>query len=235
MRDFLMHKPWTFFTSAPVYAGIVSFALSFPASAALIGVDWQTAGDSLLVRDTTTNLEWLKLTETTGMTYGAVSGQLGTGGSFEGLRYATNAEVINLFSDYFGIALGPSDYYGETPAYLDPGVRLASEALGTGVSGGTDEFSGPNANYILIGYTGEAMTDESQFVLGARTRWSDTDYFSARDPLPLYAAFYATDTSFDLVRGSYLVRTAVVPLPAAAWLFGSGLLGVMALTRRKVA
>ena len=39
MRDFLMHKPWTFFTSAPVYAGIVSFALSFPASAALIGVD----------------------------------------------------------------------------------------------------------------------------------------------------------------------------------------------------
>ena len=207
--------------------------VSLNASAVLINHDWQVAGDGLIVRDTTTNLEWLKLTETMGMTYDNVSSQFLMGGSFEDLRYATNAEVIAIFTQYFGIPLGPSSYYGEIPAYIDPGVRLASEALGTGVSGGTDEVSGPNANYILVGYTGELMMDGGRFALGAHTRWSDTDYFSAQDPLGSHAAYYAISASFDSVRGSYLVRTAVVPLPAAVWLFGSGLLGLIGIARRK--
>ena len=33
--------------------------------------------------------------------------------------------------------------------------------------------------------------------------------------------------------GSYLVRTSVVPVPAAVWLFGSGLIGLISIARRK--
>lgn len=215
-----------------ICSGILSMALSLSANAALVSVDWQSTGDGLLVKDTTTQLEWLKLTETMGMSYADVSSQLGVGGSFEGLRYATNAEVINLFTDYFGIPLG-SLTYGEVPGYIDPGVRVASETLGDGVSGGTDASSGPNANYILVGYTGELMMDGSRFVLGAHTRWSDTDYFTAQDPVPLSAAYDARSAGFDLARGSYLVRTSVIPLPTAVVLFGSGLLGLTAVARRR--
>ncbi len=216
------------FVNTSISAGFLTLILATPADAALIGGDWQTTGDGLMIRDTTTNLEWLKLTETAGMSYGGVSGQLGAGGAFEGLRYATNIEVGDLFGSYFGIALGTGALYGERPAYLDPGVRLASETLGDGISGGTDEFSGPNANYRLVGLTGDLMLDGSRFALGAVTRWSDTDYYTMKDPLT-FGDHYAGD--FPWI-GSYLVRTSAVPLPAAAWLLGWGLVGLGAFAGR---
>lgn len=200
---------------------------ALPAHAMLINMDWQTAGDGLMVRDTATNLEWLKLTETAGLPYLTVSTQLGAGGTYAGLRYATNAEVAAVFGDYFGIDL-IMGWYGEVPAYLDPGVRLASEALGDGVSGGTDDVSGPNANYRLVGLTGELMLNGSPFALGAVTRWSDTDYYRIKDPLSS-GDFYAGD--FDWI-GSYLVRTAETPIPAAAWLLLSGVLALAGMARR---
>lgn len=214
---------------AATSAGILSILSSQQADAALIGADWMLPGDGLMVRDTTTNLEWLKLTETAGLSYAQVSGQLGTGGSFAGLRFATNTEVLALFGDYFGISLA-AGMPREVFAYLDPGVRLASETLGDGVSGGTDPISGPNANYRLVGFTGDAMLNGSPFALGAVTRWSDTDYYTVKDPLEFYET-YASD--FDWI-GSYLVRPAAVPLPAAAWLLGSGLLGLAGLARLKM-
>lgn len=224
-----MLKSHATFAAAPACAGFLSMLLAVPANAALIGIDWQAAGDGLMVRDTTRRLEWLKLTETAGMAYDDVAGQFGLGGAFEGLRYATNAEVAGLFGTYFGIALGSGAFYGERPGYLDPGVRLASETLGDGVSGGTDEGSGPNANYRLVGLTGEVMLDGSRFALGAVTRWSDTDYYSAKDPLDSFDA-YAGDFPWG---GSYLVRAGAVPLPAAVWLLGSGMIALGALAKRR--
>lgn len=215
---------------AAACAGILSAVPPQQAEAALVSVDWLAAGDGLLVRDTTTRLEWLKLTETAGLTYAQVSGQLGAGGSFEGLRYATNAEVVALFGDYFGISLAagmPRELFG----YLDPSVRLASESLGDGVSGGTDAESGPNANYRLVGYTGELMLNGSPFALGAVTRWSDTDYYTVKDPLASWDIYAG---NFDWI-GSYLVRPAAVPVPAAAWLLGSGLAVLAGFASRRQA
>lgn len=207
---------------------LLFLSLSLPANAALISVDWQAAGDSLMVRDTNTQLEWLNLTQTTGLSYAEVSSQFGAGGGFEGLRYATNAEVLALFGDYFGISLA-AGMSREVPAYLDPGVRLASETLGDGVSGGTDDISGPNANYRLVGFTGDLMTDGSRFALGAVTRWSDTDYYTLKDPLEFFD-IYAGDFSWT---GSYLVRTVATPLPAAAWLLGAGLMALCGVAKRR--
>lgn len=211
-----------------LFSALLFLASALPVHAELIEGDWQTAGDGLMVRDTATHLEWLKLTETAGLSYLAVSSQLGAGGAYEGLRYATNAEVAGLFGDYFGIDL-VMGWYGEIPAYLDPGVRLASEALGDGVSGGTDDVSGPNANYRLVGLTGDLMLNGLPFALGAVTRWSDTDYYRIKDPLSS-GDFYAGD--FDWI-GSYLVRTAETPVPAAAWLLLSGVMALFGMIRRK--
>lgn len=219
-------------TALPVFAAVCAASLAMfsprQADAALIGADWLSPGDALMVRDTTTGLEWLKLTETAGLSYAQVSTQFGAGGSFAGLRFATNTEVLALFGDYFGISLA-AGMFREVPAYLDPGVRLASETLGDGVSGGTDPVSGPNANYRLVGFTGNTMLDGSPFALGAVTRWSDTDYYTVKDPLAAWD-IYAGD--FDWI-GSYLVRPAAVPVPAAAWLLGSGLALLAGFARRK--
>jgi uncharacterized repeat protein (TIGR01451 family) len=73
--------------------------------AALVNTDWQTAGDNLITRDTTSGLDWLDLTQTANRSYNDVSSQLGTGGQFAGFRYATQAEVTALFSQ-FGLPFG---------------------------------------------------------------------------------------------------------------------------------
>lgn len=200
---------------------LLCVVISLPITAQAILV-----ADGLIVRDTDTNLEWLKLTETFGMTYGEVTGQLGVGGAYDGMRYATNQEVVDLFGANYAINLTASPL-PEHPGYLDPGVRQASEILGDGVSGGTDAVSGPNANYFLAGLTADLRLDGSRFILGAHTRWSDTDYFTVRDPWwSGYSVIMPSSTT-----GSYLVRP--VPVPAAVWLFGSGLLGLFGMARRK--
>ncbi|MBZ0072194.1 MAG: hypothetical protein K8I04_10780, partial [Gammaproteobacteria bacterium] len=71
LRGNAMFNP---FVNTSISAGFLTLILATPADAALIGGDWQTTGDGLMIRDTTTNLEWLKLTETAGMSYGGVSG-----------------------------------------------------------------------------------------------------------------------------------------------------------------
>lgn len=217
---------------------MVPLLAAAPAHAALIATDWLSPGDGLAVRDTTSGLEWLNLTQTANLSYAQVSAELGAGGGFESWRYASNAEVVDLFGDYFGINLN-SDWYGEIPAFVDPGVRLASETLGDGVSTGSDEYV-PNANYRLIGYTADTRLNGHHFVLGARSRWTDTDYFTAMDPVQYHQynvwdpyPLVTSDLYADPWIGSYLVRPAAVPLPAAAWLLGSGLLLLAGGLRRK--
>lgn len=207
------------------------------ADAALINRDWRVAGDGLIVRDTNTQLGWLKLTQTFGLSYTTVSGQLGSGGTFAGFRYATNTEVVDLFSDYFGMSL--SGFYGEVPAVVDPGVRTASETLGDGISLGSDIFS-PNANYRLIGFTGDTRLNGNRFVVGARSRWSDTEYFTIQDPVSLFDyaswdpnALITGDAYSHEWVGSYLVRSVAAPLPAAAWLLGAGLFALGGAVRRR--
>jgi hypothetical protein len=58
--------------------------------------------------DPSTNLEWLSVRATEGMTFNEVSSQLGAGGSFAGYRYATRSE-LQTFTGDFGIPLGMSN------------------------------------------------------------------------------------------------------------------------------
>jgi uncharacterized repeat protein (TIGR01451 family) len=85
---------------------LLSLLLSIEmARAALVSTDWQTAGDNLITRDATSGLDWLDLTQTANRSYNDVSSQLGAGGQFAGFRYATQAEVTALFSQ-FGLPFG---------------------------------------------------------------------------------------------------------------------------------
>ena len=63
----------------------------------------------------------------------------------------------------------------------------------------------------------------------------DNRYFFT-GPLPAGTyTFDATGTSAGSFGGSYIGTVGAVPLPAAAWLFGSAMLGLAAVGRRKKA
>ncbi len=185
-------------------------AVSTGAGAALVSTDWQAAGDNLITEDTATGLQWLDLSETYGLSYEFVSSQFGAGGQFEGFRYATQDEVVALWAN-FGIDLSagaPTSMNG-----TDPAVEMAADLLGNtwctyacfdyphGVSGITSATSGA-AHYAMGAY---------------QTDFGFTTYETADSQL-------VSDSLTNIEPyGSYLVFGAQVPVPAALWLFGSGL------------
>ncbi len=199
-----------------------ALALSASVNAAIISVDWQSAGDNLITRDTDTGLNWLDLTVTNGMSYNTVNGQLGSGGLYEGFRYATGQEVVDLYAK-FGIALvaySPNFSYGS----VDPGIVMAGDFLGNIAQ----EFS-PNFTYGGKGMYDYGGNISVAYTMGA---W----YYS-----PNSANFYI-DVNYESWQfktdvaphtGSFLVQQSAVPVPAAVWLFGSGLIGLLGMARKK--
>jgi hypothetical protein len=196
---------------------------SFNVNAAIISVDWKTAGDGLITRDTVSGLDWLDLTETNGLTYEYVSGQLGAGGQFDGYRYATNSEAVALWAN-FGIDLntGATTYI---PGYVDPAIENAAMFMG-------NIFNEYNADdrFGVYGLTGETLRTGIYYTLGAwESVWEGVTYtyyspIGAREAPSYTSAIY---------QGSYLVKPDVIPVPAAVWLFGSGLVGLIGVARRK--
>jgi hypothetical protein len=79
--------------------------LSFSVNAALSIMDLRSAGDGAITYDDSSDLYWLDLTETAGMSYSQVSAQLGAGGSLEGWRYATAEEATDIYAQ-FGLTPG---------------------------------------------------------------------------------------------------------------------------------
>ncbi len=82
-----------------VAAIVTASAIAVPAHALGIDLlqsrDLINVGDKLITFDG--KLEWLDLTETAGRSYNDVSGQLGSGGEFDGWRYATRDDVTDLW------------------------------------------------------------------------------------------------------------------------------------------
>lgn len=200
---------------------ILTLFFTVQAKAALVSVDWKATDDNLITRDTSSRLEWLDLTETNGLTYNYVSSQFGSGDTYEGFRYATYNETQQLFTN-FRLPLENSitprvnmlesieqiiSYMGDVMNEYDPAYN--------GVSGLVDSIpNSVSAHYRLGAYH---RNDRSEDGL---------------ETLIDSGSHYVLDSNSAVYAGSYLVRVSTVPIPAAAWLFGSGLLGLIGLARR---
>jgi hypothetical protein len=57
--------------------------------------------------------------------------------------------------------------------------------------------------------------------------------FGARNTIGTEGCISGSVTSFDALNDSSVVNSSVVPVPAAAWLFGSALIGLVGVARRK--
>jgi len=199
--------------------------LSIPtiANAAIISVDYQSADDNLITRDTSSGLDWLDLTETNNMSYNMVLSQLGSGGLFEEFRYASSIEAIELWAN-FGVDLAPDTT--RSLDFIDPGIFMATSYLG-------NLFNGVYSTeylYGLYGITGtlrEPSTNRHDIV-GAYVRTSEISAYknSLWGPVP-------DDDGYRMYAGSYLVRVSPVPIPASIWLFTTGLISLVSFARRK--
>ena len=199
--------------------------------------------------DTTTNivtgngLEWLQWDVTAGESINSIQSQLNTldGG---GWSIASNLQMAELFNAFdFGITFdsdestyqdvstpytvgdlsnGPHEsfilMFGDTYAasgmeycYGGECAEYASALFGTDADG--DTFF--NSAYVRGDYnSGGTLID-------AKAIWYDDSYSSA---------FVVDAMGVALVRD-----VSAVPVPAAAWLFGAGMLGLIGVARRKKA
>jgi hypothetical protein len=184
-------------------------------NADLIEVDLLTSNDAFITRDAGTGLDWLDVTLTLDHSVNEVLG--GFGGYIDmGFRYATTDEVMTLYTHApiinFDVDI-PDNWPGAENL-----IRLMGATSGS-----------PNDTEWSQGYAGlnEPSTGSAYApVIFSRLLASQG---AGADILVVPTAFDVADGNI----GSYLVRSTAVPIPPALYLFGSGLLGLVGLARRK--
>ena len=139
--------------------------------------------------------------------------------TFAGWRSASITEVDTLWS-HFGTGMDlSSTSTTQAIGFIDPNVIIAAGFLG-------------NTYAVLAGYTGSK---------------GNTADAGATAGYPVTMSAYITPTGNTVCErgefgpagqrtstiGTYLVQTSPVPVPAAVWLFGSGLLGMIGIARTK--
>lgn len=190
-------------------------ALSVNAQAALVD-----SADGSYFTDTSTGLQWLDLTATNSLTYNQVAAELGTGGLFDGYRFATALEVLLMFNE----AGGPGVYAGWSTLHNLWAPPLMS------MWGITGFDPGPPPTAFTFYFLED---DVNGFPLSGAMILSPELFDN-----PLFGTYVnlieaIQDPNAQNQIGSALVSSSVVPVPAAVWLFGTALLGLVGFTRRR--
>lgn len=191
-------------------------AVTSNASAAIVSVDWKTAGDNLITRDTSSGLEWLDLTQTANLSFNDVTAQLGVGDTFEGWSYATGAQVAT-FWDAFG---GDNAHYDGWSTENNGLFEIIAPFWGQLACKNAGCADGEGWSHAILADPFDTTSQWVSLLFNDVTRpISATD-----DHFVTFKTFQPVDRISTEV-GSALIRpvvtTSPVPLPGALWLFGS--------------
>lgn len=202
--------------------GVLLLGMAIESHAALVIKDLSAVGDGMLTYDSDTSLSWLDLTATAGQSYNKIMAGYGGFTTDLGFRYATGDEVGGLFAAagvaQTGWVWGYWNY--NNPGYLANtslvsllGITYPFDGLSTYSFGLTENITqGVQSNhaYAVVGYNNHA------------------DYVAS-------IANGTIDDSMDSPYvGSFLVKdVSNVPILGAAWLFVTGIAGLLVTRIRR--
>jgi len=221
---------------------VSSFMLSPHANASAYGVGFIDNKD--YTTDTNSGLDWLDVTLSVSQSYNYVSSQFGVRGEYEGWRYATGIELEHMISNWTGIpSMGVfTDRITQPEGAIDGLHFLLGSTLDSSsmvdygktfdARFGFEEGEGADS---VTGILYDAFDDDWNWF--GRIWDGDAPYFDADNGTDFtsvhLSTFHKGTDSYGV--GSFLVRDTLttVPVPAAVWLMGSGLLGLMGYSRKK--
>jgi hypothetical protein len=148
---------------------------------------------------------------------------LDIGGTTYNVDFLGPTEAVNVYGAY----PGPLDFTTSDSAH-DAVTAVNAELTAAGiVEVGPDALDGGSVTYRVGWEAFEADTGgfESLWVWEGFTEGADP-WVIPTDPEPL---FYNADAR---MYADFTEASSVIPVPAAVWLFGSGLLGLIGIARR---
>ena len=172
--------------------------------------------------DDVNNLDWLDLSYTSETSYSNAESYVNDvlGG---GWQYATVPQMEQMWFQAFGSIV------------MRPDTPLSTTAYSVEVDNFISLFG--NTQTVAATYTQSIGLYEANGhlrITGVKSPNEATLNDSLWSP-DFYYEYDSLRNSVDEGTGTYLVRTTVVPVPAAVWLFGSGLIGLIGVARRKKA
>jgi hypothetical protein len=191
-----------------------------------------------ITRDTSTGLEWFDLDLSVGRNFDDLTGVDGsneflTGGDFEGFRYATHLELTGAVNgpqlDSLYKSLGVSPFGFSSIGGYSSARALISIA---GCFGSCANYGYSNGIILADDGITEAAASMETFTNGG-SNWGRSNPFTG--PI-LNNPPNRPQDGFPLQQGNWLVRPiSVVPIPAAVWLFGTALIGLIGFGKRRKA
>ncbi len=192
-----------------------------------------------------TNLDWLDISATKGMTYNKILAEMGPGGLFSGYRFATKSELSGLFVDWFGSSAG--NVRGSNTGALSSNVELSltlvnsdvfswglynEQGLANTESYKADEVytaSHIEGEGLVLGMLADTTNDLSVHIVGGLQFRHDSFGFRSSFWSPSTGGL-SVDSS-NSHTGAWLVSSPV-PVPASIWFMGAGLLGLLGFGRK---
>jgi hypothetical protein len=205
-------------------ATLLAAGLSLSTSSHSAAIDFIDNG--YYTTDTISGLDWLDITETTNKSLNYVTSQLGTGGAYEGWRYATGAEVLTMTHNYteFNYVVIGTSYHAPTDAFTGLLDLIGTTTTNTSLKSET-----------LRGLIADINLDNGLHYTSKIQNYTFSAHANS------FVAPYSSTASSDLVfsrLGSFLVRDngvaiSAVPIPAAVLLFAPALLGFLGVRHKR--
>jgi hypothetical protein len=225
------------------------------ANAGFLSLDWKASGDALATLHEESGTEWLKLSETDGMSISEVASEMSEGGDFEGWRFPSVNEVFVVNQEIYGM-IDKFTYEDPYRAYYgsesrDESLSLLSDFesvfgltsdsyLGDGSSGYTsygvflnDELDPSLGSVLLSGIYLNTSESSNEDYLYYYSNWSSSNHYNVDYKSSRVAVYLVSDggatksTQEDMSLVSNNPNFAVsVSEPLSMTIFGLGLLGL---------